>query len=88
MNYKMQKLGVIKYIQGREFSTIISSITNNSLLGGSFPCYLLKLKPIRVDEVICVGGRLDKAPVDFSVQHPVILPSNSHFTELLILHHH
>ena len=55
---------------------------------GSSPRYLLKLKPILVDGVLRVGGRLDKAPVDFSVRHPVILPSDSHFTALLILHHH
>ena len=55
---------------------------------GSSPRYLLKLKPILVDGVVRVGGRLDKAPVDFSVRHPVILPSDSHFTALLILHHH
>ena len=55
---------------------------------GSSPRYLLKLKPILVDGVFRVGGRLDKAPVDFSVRHPVIFPSDSHFTALLILHHH
>ena len=53
---------------------------------GSSPRYLLKLKPILVDGVLRVGGRLDKAPVDFSVRHPVILPSDSHFTAPLILH--
>ena len=82
------ELCLIKYIQNREFFAIISSMTNDSLLKGSSSRYLLKLKPILVDGVLHIGGRLDKAPVDFSVWHPIILPSDSHFTELLILHHH
>ena len=37
----------------------------------------MKLKPILVNGVLRVGGRLDKAAVDLSVRHPVILPSDS-----------
>ena len=82
------ELCVIKYIQGREFFAIIRSITNDGLLRGSFPHYLLKLKPILIDRVLLVGARLEKALVDFSVRHPIILPSDLHFTKLLILHYH
>ena len=54
------ELCLIKYIQEREFSAVISFITNGGLLTGSFPRYLLKLKPILVDGVLRVGGKLDK----------------------------
>ena len=47
-----------------------------------------EIKPILVNGVLRLGGRFDKALANFSVWHSVILPSDSHFTELLILHHH
>ena len=38
--------------------------------------------------ILRVGGRLGYAPMTFDVRHPIILPQNSHFTELIIRQYH
>ena len=47
-----------------------------------------KLNPIVVDGIVRVGGRLQNAPLDDEMKHPIILPSEHHVTKLLIIHHH
>ena len=49
---------------------------------------MLKLNPILREGVVRVGGRLSSAPVDFSFRHPVILPKESHFTDLVVRQYH
>ena len=49
---------------------------------------MLKLNPILCKGVVRVGGRLSSAPVDFSLRHPVILPKESHFTDLVVRQYH
>ena len=38
--------------------------------------------------LLCVGGRLDKAPLPFGARHPVLLPPKAHITELIVWQHH
>ena len=52
------------------------------------PRFLLKLNPILVDCILRVGGRSRNAPADFDSKHPIILPSDSPFTELIVKEHH
>ena len=40
------------------------------------------------NDVIRVGGRLHDAQMRFEVKHPVVLPSDSHLTDLVIEHYH
>ncbi|XP_068247735.1 uncharacterized protein [Palaemon carinicauda] len=50
---------------------------------------LYKLDPfIGSDGLIRVGGRLHRGNFDVHVKYPVILPKNSHMTELIICHYH
>ena len=49
---------------------------------------LQKLNPIYVTGVLRVGGRLCNAPLDFNAKHPIIMPTNSQVTHLLIEHCH
>ena len=44
--------------------------------------------PYVVDGVLRVGGRLRNSQLSASTKHPILLPSNHHVTDLLILHHH
>ena len=49
---------------------------------------MLKLNPVLIDVVLRLGGRLDNAPIDYDLKHPIILPNQSHLTTLIIRHHH
>ena len=82
------EIAVIKYIQAKEFASVISNLSKNLPLKKSTPRFMLKLSPILADGILRVGGRLANAPVDYNIKHPIILPNASHFTALLIQHHH
>ena len=74
------RMSIIKFIQKEEYGDFIA---DNSRLSS-----LRKLNPIVVDGVIRVGGRLHWADVNFDEKHPLIIPSNSHVTTLIIRHFH
>ena len=38
--------------------------------------------------LIRVGGRLRDAPIDYSAKHPVLVPTNNHVTDVIIMSHH
>jgi hypothetical protein len=40
------------------------------------------------DDLLRVGGRLKKALETYGVEHPVILPKDSHLSRLIAMHHH
>ena len=72
-----------KYVQRNHFSHLLSNNSKQKL-----PRFMQKLDPVSVDDVIRVGGRIDKALADVDVKHPIILPQHSHFTELIIRQKH
>ena len=41
-----------------------------------------------VNTILCVGGRLRRAPFDYNEKHPMILPKYGHLTQLIIKHYH
>ena len=47
-----------------------------------------KLSPVIHDNIVKVGGRLDKSSLPEETKHPAILPSNHHVTKLIIRYHH
>ena len=49
---------------------------------------LSRLKPIMVDQLLRVGGRLSNSNLQFNEKYPIILPSNHHVTSLIIQHIH
>ena len=49
---------------------------------------LRKLSPSIHDGIICVGGRLNRAPFPFSAKHPMILPSKHPVSDLIIKDYH
>ena len=46
------------------------------------------MNPICVSGILRVGGRLRSTPIAFETRHPIIVPSESHVTKLLIEQHH
>ena len=49
---------------------------------------IVKLDPILVDGVICVGGCLHNSPIKLDAKHPVIHPKDHHISGLIIRHYH
>ena len=48
-----------------------------------------KISPINVGELpLCVGGRLQKLPIDQEAKHPTIFPKDHHVSDLIIRHYH
>ncbi|XP_011859317.1 PREDICTED: uncharacterized protein LOC105556814, partial [Vollenhovia emeryi] len=65
----------IKRIQADSFPTDINAMSNNKSL--SPRSALLSLNPfLDKDGIVRVGGRLNRAPVPFSVRHPILLSSH------------
>ncbi|XP_064106705.1 uncharacterized protein LOC135215687 isoform X1 [Macrobrachium nipponense] len=86
------EITIIKLVQREAFQYEyqLLSISNNKFdkcLRKSSNLY--KLDPfIGSDGLIRVGGRLHRSNFDVHVKYPVILPKNSHITELIIYHYH
>ena len=51
-------------------------------------CELKKLHPMKVDGIIKVGGRLGNSLLPDEVKHPILLPNDSNFTNLIIDFYH
>ena len=79
---------LVKYVQSQQFGDVISKLREKSLSKKVCSVAMLKLNPILCKGVVRVGGRMSSAPVDFSLRHPVILPKDSHFTDLVVRQYH
>ena len=49
---------------------------------------IYKLDPMLVNDLLCVGGRLQPPPIDNEAKHPIILPKKHHVVQLLVRHFH
>nr|XP_054773349.1 uncharacterized protein LOC129281437 [Lytechinus pictus] len=87
---------VIRYVQQRtyveEYVTLLQSTKKGpgevaKEIKGSSPLYKLDAK-LTEKGLICVGGRLNNAPLDERSRHPLILPPKHHVVKLLIRHLH
>jgi len=74
---------LIKYVQHNYFQEY-PAILKGKEIKISSKSDLYKLNPILVQEILRVGGRLNKACIAFEVAHPIILPEHCHLTELII----
>ena len=78
---------IIKNVQRHEFSDVISRLNNTST---KLPksSTLKRLNPVLFEGVLRIGGRIEKAPIEFDIRHPIILPADHHVTKLIIENHH
>ena len=49
---------------------------------------LRKLSPFIHNGIICVGGRLERAPIGFGAKHPMILSGKNYVTDLIVKEYH
>ena len=78
------KLELLKNVQRKYFSYLFSGRSSASLKISLLPRFMKKLHPVIVDCVIRVGGRLERASVEFDLKHSILLSNNCHLTELVI----
>ena len=80
---------IIKIVQRRTFHVELRELEGCATkTRGRKVGRLRKLNPMLKDGILRVGGRLDNAPLEFSVRHPIILPSDHHVTRLVIEDYH
>ena len=77
------ELELLKQVQKTHFP-YIASYSSPKVEFQRLPRSIKKLCPIIVNGILRVGGRLDFTDLEFDLKHPIILPNESHFTELLI----
>ena len=84
------ELELIKYVQSQHFTSLLKiCCSKNPVLSGN-KCTrpMKKLRPVVVAGILRVGGRLERAPVQYGNKHPIILSNNSHLTDLFIHKQH
>ncbi|KAB0799112.1 hypothetical protein PPYR_06992 [Photinus pyralis] len=85
IKYAMRKL--ILVVQAQSFKREVELIKNGKRLSGA--SQILSLNPfVDKDGILRVGGRLSKSSFNMRHKHPIILPSNSTLTDLIIDHEH
>ena len=80
------ELLVIKWLQQRNFPQEYAALTEGRHISRSSK--LSKLCPQMSEGVIRVGGRLQNANISTEMKHPIVLPKEGHFTELVIQEAH
>ena len=73
---------IISLIQSEAFSREIKHIRNNSPLPNNSK--FQQLNPIISENVLKVNGRLKHSNLPAELQHPIILPSDHHITQIII----
>lgn len=77
---------VIKLVQEEAFQQDVKLLNNKKDLPRSSP--LFSLNPVMSEGCICVGGRLKQSSLSHEIKHPIILPRNSHVTNLVVSYYH
>ena len=80
------EIEICKVFQHDEYEEEIQVLSRKGTLKRSSS--LVKLDPILVNGVLCVGGRLNHAPIPNYQKHQVIVPKNSHLSKLLVWYFH
>ena len=81
------KTVIIKNVQSEVYGDVVDRLKSSERLPKTSP--LIKLCPvIDSEELLRVGGRLDRADIDNEERDPLILPSLHHITTLLVRHYH
>ena len=80
---------VFKLVQQQAFPQELRALQNNPQGGSLFsssPLYRLDAR--LVEGLIRVGGRLNGSTLSSELKHPIILPKDSHITNLILSHYH
>ena len=85
---------IVKYVQLQTYSEEYKMLKDRQAQSGT-PSKIAKSSPLSKlnakltdSGLICVGGRLDNAPLEERAKHPVIMPPYHHVVQLLVRHYH
>ena len=86
---KMAEELLVRYEQGRIFFALRQCLAEGKKLTSRVCDWSIrKLTPFISDGLLRVGGRLSKAPISHVAKHPIILPNESHITQLIVRWYH
>ena len=77
---------IVQNEQRKYYDKEIKAINQGNIRDKRSPLY--KLDPIIKDDIIRVGGRLNRASISFEEKHPIILSKKSRVSELIVVHAH
>lgn len=78
------EIAVIKALQQQYFRNDINALAKNHRVSKS----LLPLSPFLDNNILRVGGRLEKSSLEFDSKHPILLPKKDHIVNLIIDYYH
>lgn len=78
---------IVKLVQRQTFKEELLSL-RSSRKEVKKSSSIVKLDPTCIEGILCVGGRLQKSPIDQEAKHPATLPKNHHVSDLIIRHYH
>lgn len=76
----------IKVAQIEGYPSEIESIRTRGIVPAR--SHLIKLRPIIDDDILRVGGRIDRAQISYDARHQILLPTDHHITKLIIYDAH
>ena len=78
---------IIRAVQDASFSEELLSLkTSQKRVKKSSS--IVKLDPVLVEGILCVGGRLHNSPIEQEAKHPALLPKDHHVSELIMGYYH
>ena len=87
VHYERAKHRIIKSLQQQVYAAEISILKNHKELPSGNR--LASLDPfVDAQNMLRIGGRIRQASYLYGVKHPLIIPRESHITQLIIGHHH
>ena len=95
-DYQLAITAIIKNTQCLYFSEVLKELQTNKFINAAKRKFrnsselqaLQRLTPFLKDDILRVGGRLQRSHLPEDTVHPIILPSISPVTTLLIQHYH
>lgn len=81
-NLNEAKKSIIQNVQREVFPEELAELKRGNCVKRN-SC-INRLNPVIINDLMRVGGRLKRAPIDFETKHPVILPHDHHITVLII----
>ena len=80
---KAAEKAIIKFVQGASFyEELLSLKTAHKQVKESSS--IVKLDPVLIEGIMCVGGRLHNSPLTQEAKHPALLPRDHHVSDLIM----